>query len=266
MVGVAQEKTSVWRGWRDGGPDGHPHFEYRRQSVFPNNYYFYIRDPDWGPGFIKTVAYAPFSVWVYLNGNEWAKHQAAKQGIAFDALDNGSRPAMTRPRSPGSARASRRRMCARSSTAGRPGSRRRSPSRTVSVATGMRSPAASSRSVWTGCAGRSRRGWVLLPASSPRLTPVADRTALPAREAAPVCRRQAHRGQGSHLRVRTSGQGVQAWRRHGRIPGWDAGDPEASRPGATRARARARDQGTRNARSPDGRRTVATIRIHSLQL
>jgi hypothetical protein len=40
MVGVAQEKTSVWRGWRDGGPDGQPHFEYRRQSVFPNNYYF----------------------------------------------------------------------------------------------------------------------------------------------------------------------------------------------------------------------------------
>ncbi|MGO9974518.1 MAG: hypothetical protein ACLP01_17295 [Solirubrobacteraceae bacterium] len=23
MVGIAQEKTSAWRGWRDGGPDGH---------------------------------------------------------------------------------------------------------------------------------------------------------------------------------------------------------------------------------------------------
>ena len=89
LVGVAQEKTSAWRGWRDGGPDGHPHFEYRRQSIFPNNYYFYIRDPDWGPSFIKTVAYAPFSVWVYLNGNEWAKQQAARQGIEFTALDNG---------------------------------------------------------------------------------------------------------------------------------------------------------------------------------
>ena len=89
MVGIAQEKTSVWRGWREGGSDGHPHFEYRRQSVFPNNYYFYIRDPDWGPAFIKTVAYAPFSVWLYLNGNEWANRQAAQQGIAFTALDNG---------------------------------------------------------------------------------------------------------------------------------------------------------------------------------
>jgi hypothetical protein len=89
MVGIAQEKTSVWRGWREGGSDGHPHFEYRRQSVFPNNYYFYIRDPDWGPSFIKTIAYAPFSVWLYLNGNEWAKRQAAEQGVAFTALDNG---------------------------------------------------------------------------------------------------------------------------------------------------------------------------------
>ncbi len=26
LIGVAQEKTSAWRGWRDGGPDGHPHF------------------------------------------------------------------------------------------------------------------------------------------------------------------------------------------------------------------------------------------------
>ena len=88
-VGIAQEKTSAWRGWRDGGPDGHPHFVYRRQSIFPNNYYVYIRDPEWGPAFIKTVAYAPFPVWVYLNGNEWAKRQAAQRGIAFKPLDNG---------------------------------------------------------------------------------------------------------------------------------------------------------------------------------
>jgi hypothetical protein len=89
MVGVAQEKTSAWRGWRDGGPDGHPHFVYRRQSIFPNNYYFYIRDPDWGPAFIKTIAYAPFPLWTYLNGNEWAKQQAAQRGVGFRALDNG---------------------------------------------------------------------------------------------------------------------------------------------------------------------------------
>ncbi|MGH2782583.1 MAG: hypothetical protein ACRDLA_14460, partial [Thermoleophilaceae bacterium] len=52
-----------------------------------------VLDPDWGPGFIKTCAYAPFPVWVYLNGHEWAKRQAAKTGIAFEALDNGFRSA-----------------------------------------------------------------------------------------------------------------------------------------------------------------------------
>ena len=91
MVGICQEKTSAWRGWRDGGPDGHPHFEYRRQSIYPNNFCFYFRDPNWGPAFIKTVAYAPFPVWIYLNGNEWAKQQAAHHKIDFEPLDNGFR-------------------------------------------------------------------------------------------------------------------------------------------------------------------------------
>jgi hypothetical protein len=89
MIGVAQEKTSAWRGFRRGGSDAHPHFSYRRMSVFPNHFYFYIRDRKWGPAFIKTVAYAPYGIWIYLNGHEWAKRQAAKRGIAFEPLDNG---------------------------------------------------------------------------------------------------------------------------------------------------------------------------------
>lgn len=40
MIGVAQERASVWRGWRDGGSDGHPHCEFGRQSAFVNHYYF----------------------------------------------------------------------------------------------------------------------------------------------------------------------------------------------------------------------------------
>jgi hypothetical protein len=91
LLGVAQEKTSAWRGWRQGGPDGHPHFEFGRQAVFVNHYYFYILDRDWGPAFVKTCAYAPFPVWIYLNGHEWAKRQAIRDGLAFQALDNGFR-------------------------------------------------------------------------------------------------------------------------------------------------------------------------------
>ena len=52
----------------------------------PEHYYWYIRDPDWGPGFLKTTAYAPFSVWLYLNGNEWAKRQAAQRDIRVYAV------------------------------------------------------------------------------------------------------------------------------------------------------------------------------------
>jgi hypothetical protein len=91
MIGVAQEKTSAWRGFRRGGSDSHPHFSYRRMSVFPNHYYIYIRDREWGPAFIKTVAYAPYGIWIYLNGHEWAKRQAAKNEIDFEPLDNGFR-------------------------------------------------------------------------------------------------------------------------------------------------------------------------------
>lgn len=91
MLGVAQEKAWAWRGWRDGGHDAHPHFEFARQAVFVNHHYWYILDPEWGPSFIKTNAYAPYPVWVYLNGHEWAKRQAAKRGIEFESLDNGFR-------------------------------------------------------------------------------------------------------------------------------------------------------------------------------
>jgi len=91
MLGVAQEKAFAWRGWRDGGNDAHPHFEFARQAVFVNHYYFYIFDPEWGPSFIKTNAYAPYPVWIYLNGHEWAKRQAARQGIEYVPLDNGFR-------------------------------------------------------------------------------------------------------------------------------------------------------------------------------
>jgi hypothetical protein len=89
LIGVAQEKAYAWRGWREGGNDEHPHFEFGRQAIYVNHYYFYIYDRDWGPGFIKTNAYAPYPVWVYLNGHEWAKRQAAQAGIEFRALDNG---------------------------------------------------------------------------------------------------------------------------------------------------------------------------------
>jgi len=91
MLGVAQEKAFAWRGWRDGGHDAHPHFEFGRQAIFVNHFYWYILDREWGPSFIKTNAYAPYPVWIYLNGHEWAKRQAEREGIEYVPLDNGFR-------------------------------------------------------------------------------------------------------------------------------------------------------------------------------
>jgi hypothetical protein len=121
MVGVAQEKTSAWRGWRDGGPDGHPHFEYRRQSIFPNNYCFYIRDPDWGPSFLQTVAYAPFPVWdLFERRTSGPSSKPPGTESRSGNWTTGSPRARTPKRSPRSARVCLQAMSARSSIAGRP--------------------------------------------------------------------------------------------------------------------------------------------------
>jgi hypothetical protein len=91
MIGVAQERARVWSGWRQGGSDAHPHFAFGWQSRVPNHYYFYVRDREWGRAFVKACCYAPYPVWLCLNGHEWAKRQAERAGISFQPLDNGFR-------------------------------------------------------------------------------------------------------------------------------------------------------------------------------
>ncbi|MPZ71111.1 MAG: hypothetical protein GEU71_16535 [Actinobacteria bacterium] len=95
LVGKAQERVMGWRGFKDGkdprGQNGHPHFVYRRQALFVNHYYFYVWDRDWGPAFFKFCPYAPYPMWVWCNGHEWAKAQLGRAGVGFEALDNGFR-------------------------------------------------------------------------------------------------------------------------------------------------------------------------------
>ena len=95
LVGKAQERTSVWRGYVDetypGHRSSHPHMVWRRHSGVPDHWYFYFADPEWGPAFLKVCAYAPYPLWCCANGHEWAKCQLAKVGIGFEALDNGLR-------------------------------------------------------------------------------------------------------------------------------------------------------------------------------
>lgn len=93
LIGIAQEKASIWRSWKAKGQEkaAHPHMEWGRQMAYVNHFYFYLWDPEWGAAFWKTNAYAPYPIWLWLNGHEWAKRQLEKAGIAYEALDNGFR-------------------------------------------------------------------------------------------------------------------------------------------------------------------------------
>ena len=93
LIGIAQEKAPVWRSWKAKGQEhaAHPHMEWGRQMAFVNHFYFYLWDPEWGGAFWKTNAYAPYPIWIWLNGHEWAKRQCEKAGIGYTALDNGFR-------------------------------------------------------------------------------------------------------------------------------------------------------------------------------
>jgi len=93
LIGIAQEKASVWRSWPRKGQKNraHPHMDWGRQMAFINHFYFYLWDAEWGAAFWKTNAYAPFPIWLWLNGHEWAKRQLTKAGISYEALDNGLR-------------------------------------------------------------------------------------------------------------------------------------------------------------------------------
>ena len=93
LIGIAQEKTPMWRSWKAKGQEhaAHPHMEWGRQMGFVNHFYFYLWDPDWGGAFWKTNAYAPWPVWIWLNGHSWAQRQCERLGIGYTGLDNGFR-------------------------------------------------------------------------------------------------------------------------------------------------------------------------------
>src|SRR6516225_349815 len=85
FIGVAQEKAQAFNGKKVNGQ-----FEFNRdKAVYVNHYYFYIDDEDFGPLFIKVCSYAPWGTKLCLNGHEWAKRQLEREGITYQALDNG---------------------------------------------------------------------------------------------------------------------------------------------------------------------------------
>ena len=90
FIGIAQEKARVFRTERRHNPiTGAPYPWIVPSTAVVNHYYFYGVDDDFGPFFLKFCSYFPYTARLCINGNEYAKRQATKAGIGFEALDNG---------------------------------------------------------------------------------------------------------------------------------------------------------------------------------
>jgi hypothetical protein len=90
FVGKAQEKTTTFRTEkRRNAVTGASYPWIVRATAMVNHYYVYCVDRDFGPFFIKFSSYFPYNAKLCINGNEYAKRQAARSGIGFEPLDNG---------------------------------------------------------------------------------------------------------------------------------------------------------------------------------
>ena len=90
VVGKAQEKTPVFRTEKRRNPQTSMTYPWIvRTTAMVNHYYFYGIDEDFGPFFLKFCTYFPYNAKLCIDGHEYVKRQLAKEGIAFEALDNG---------------------------------------------------------------------------------------------------------------------------------------------------------------------------------
>jgi len=86
---VAQEVQKVFMGHRRRPKTDGPQFGFDKADRRVTVYYFYVLDPAFGLGFIKICSYFPYPLKMWVNGHDWAKRQAAGEGLAFTELANG---------------------------------------------------------------------------------------------------------------------------------------------------------------------------------
>jgi hypothetical protein len=91
FLGKAQEKVTVFRTEKRTDAAGKKYPWIVKSATPVNQFYFYAIDEDFGPFFLKFSTYFPYNAKLCINGHEYVKRQLAKEGIAFEALDNGIR-------------------------------------------------------------------------------------------------------------------------------------------------------------------------------
>jgi len=85
----AQEFQWVFSAKDRSSTPGAVSYDFVKEDRRVGIYYFYVLDPEFGPGFIKICTYFPYPAKVWCNGHEWAKRQARHQGLRFTELANG---------------------------------------------------------------------------------------------------------------------------------------------------------------------------------
>jgi hypothetical protein len=90
FIGVAQEKARLPRTESRHHAETGVRYPWVVETTgYVNYYYIYAVDAEVGPFFLKLCSYFPYNGKLCLNGHEYLKRQLAKEGIAFEALDNG---------------------------------------------------------------------------------------------------------------------------------------------------------------------------------
>ena len=93
LIGVAQEKASIWRSWKAKGHEPAP----TRTRIWSGAARWRSSTTTTstsgipsgvGSDDLEDQAYAPWPIWLCLNGHEWAKQQLRKRGMGYEALDN----------------------------------------------------------------------------------------------------------------------------------------------------------------------------------
>lgn len=89
FLGKAQEKVTIFRTEKRTDGNGKKYPWIVKSATPVNQFYFYCIDDDFGPFFLKFCTYFPYTAKLCINGHEYVKRQLAKEGIAFEPLDNG---------------------------------------------------------------------------------------------------------------------------------------------------------------------------------
>ena len=90
FIGKAQEKTKTFRTQKRVNQQSGSTYPWIVQSTaMVNQYYFYGVDEDFGSFFLKYSSYFPYNAKLCINGHEYLKRQLEKEGIVYQALDNG---------------------------------------------------------------------------------------------------------------------------------------------------------------------------------